>query len=806
MVFAVAGGGQLDTGSYQIDNSVRFNDNDSAYLTRTPSSAGTRTKWTWSAWIKRGNLNDATSYQQLWSAGTGQQNRDVLFFDADTDDTLAIYTTTGGAGSLLFRTASLYRDTSAWYHIVIKWDTTQATASNRVKFYVNGVAQTFTTANYPGQNSNSAWWNTSNAHYMGTHPSLNEFFDGYMSEVNFVDGQGLDADSFGEFDTDSGIWKPIAYTGSYGTNGFYLDFGNSASLGADQSGNGNNWGLNNIDSIDQMQDTPTNNFCVMNYLHRRGSVTSSQANLRISLGSSSAIAGTHSINSGKWYYEAKMQSGSETMVGWINPDISRFYTGNTFEQAGNVLYYSGNGGLYKYGGSAAYGASYGGGTIIGCALDLDNNQVTFYKNGTSQGTASINAGNYVPYLITGGNSADWSFCFNSYDFSVASGNSDANGYGNFEYAPPSGYLAWCTQNFAEVEPTTIDNSQDYFKPVIYTGNSTENRAVSVGFQPDFVWIKRRSDNAANHSLFDSSRGATNKLSSNSTGSESSLAANGTLNSFTSTGFTLGGAGGSYPFWETNYSSAPYVAWSWKINGGTTSTNTNGTITTTVQANQDAGISILTYTGNGSNATIGHGLSKAPEVMIGKIRNEDYYGWGGNWWTYRNTGQFQLNSSNPYYENSVYWQNTNPSSTVITMGGQVECNRGGSFTQVAYCFHSVEGFSKMGTYYGNNSSDGAFIHTGFKPAFIMTKNSSLSGGGGNWEIYDNARNTYNALDVVLIPNSSNGDESVPGRLDFCSNGFKWRSSGGSVNGTYDIMFMAFAENPFYTSSGVSGTAR
>jgi hypothetical protein len=466
MTFPILGGNSLVEGGYQIDNSLRFNDDDSNYLVRTPSSAGNRRTWTFSVWTKRGRTTN------FFSAGTLAS--DEMFLAYDGNSRITYLDRTGGTTpDFYFLTQQNMMDFSAWFHLVLTVDTTQATASNRVKLYINGERVTvFNTITYAAQNYESQV-NTTTQHFVGRRgfSGMPEYFDGYMADVYFINGQALDPTSFGKFDEDSGIWKPIEYTGSYGTNGFYLDFENSGSLGADQSGNGNNFTPINLASTDQMQDTPTNNFCTMNQLHRRGTVTFAQGNLRINLSSSSSVAGTHSVNSGKWYFEAKLQSGSETMVGWINPDISTFYTGNTFEQAGNVLYYSGNGNLYKYGGSSGYGASYSAGTIIGCALDLDNNQVTFYKNGVSQGAASINAGNYIPYLIAGGNSSNWSMCFSSYDFSVASGNSDANGYGNFEYAPPSGYLAWCTQNIATELPPTIDDGSQYFNTVLYTGNS-----------------------------------------------------------------------------------------------------------------------------------------------------------------------------------------------------------------------------------------------------------------------------------------------------------------------------------------------
>jgi len=812
MVFAVAGGGQLGTGSYQIDNSVSLSNNDATYLDRTPSSSTNRQKFTWSGWVKLGTR--LTLENKLFGAAD-TSNPTYFQFTDNTTSALTVAKWTGSAHAFRLTTTRLFRDTSAWYHIVVAFDTTQATSSNRIKIYVNGEQVTdFGTASYPSQNY-STDINHTEPHYLGQTSNVNSgHFDGYMTEVQLIDGQQLDASSFGETDEDSGIWKPIAYTGSYGTNGFYLDFENSGSLGTDQSGNGNNWTTHSLSSIDQTPDTPTNNFCTWNY---RGD-TAAHGNfingmLQWSGQNTNAIwQGSHGFRSGKWYWEHKNAGGS----GYPNLGIISdkhhgelpvtSFAWRVWLQTGNIY----NGGTQN-GSLGAFSDT----DILMVAVDADNGKVWFGKNGSWWNSGNPASGTTPSFsnLPTSGfqhitpvlqqyRSGSTNFGYPPPGFSIASGNSDANGYGNFEYAPPSGFYALCSANLVEFATPDIDKPTDYFKPVIYTGNSTENRAVSVGFQPDFVWIKRRSNNAANHALFDSSRGATNKLSSNSAGSESSLAANGTLNSFTSTGFTLGGAGGSYPFWETNYSSAPYVAWSWKINGGTTSTNTNGTISTSVQANQDLGISILTYTGTQANATIGHGLSKAPEVMIAKIRNEGTYGWGGNWWTFRNTGQFQINTQSSYYENSVYWQNTDPSNTVITMGGQVEANRSGK-NMVAYCFHSVEGFSKMGVYKGNGVNLGEFVYTGFKPVFLFLKRATNT---SNFILWDGVRNTYNQGNFQLFSNDANGEDNT-GAFDFLSNGFRLRNTNATWNASgNEYVYMAFAENPIVSSTGVVGTAR
>jgi len=809
MTFAILGGGQLDTG-YTIDNSLRFNQSDDPSLTRTPASVSNRRTFTWSGWVKRSKIN---ATRQLLFGADNSADTNATYIRLTDDETIQVYIDNNNVLEGNLNTSAKFRDVSAWYHIVWAVDTTQSTSSDRVKVYINGsLVTSYQTPVYPSQNFDTNI-NTQEPHYVGgdTTGVANDYaLDGYLAETHFIDGQQLSPTSFGEFDAYSGIWKPIQYSGSYGTNGFYLDFENSGSLGADQSGNGNNFTPTNLASTDQMQDTPTNNFCTMNQLHYRGSVTFAQGNLRINLGSSSSVAGTHSVNSGKWYFEAKLQSGSETMVGWINPDISTFYTGNTFEQAGNVLYYSGNGNLYKYGGSLGYGASYSAGTIIGCALDLDNNQVTFYKNGVSQGAASINAGNYIPYLITGGNSANWSMCFSSYDFSVASGNSDANGYGNFEYAPPSGYLALCTQNLATELPPTIDDGSQYFNTILWTGSGTSSSRslTGVGFQPDWIWIKPRTSNpnATHHQLYDSNRGTGKSLRSSSSETEITNSAYGYLSSFDSDGFSsVAGVNNNENINETG---ATFVAWNWKANAGSTSSNTDGSITSTVQANTTAGFSIVTYTGNGTaGATVGHGLGVTPDMFIIKGRDQS-----GSWVTYHKTlgatKALALQGTNAPTTSSAYFNNTEPTSSVFSLGydgpGNEVNNSGTLF--VAYCFADIEGYSKFGSYTGNASDNGSFAYTGFRPAWVMYKNASIGTAGAGWHIWDNKRNTFNVVDNYLLAQSSNAEGNFDS-VDFTSNGFKLRVNDNGQNGSGNtIIYMAFAENPFVSSTGVPVVAR
>ena len=438
-------GGNQSAGGYNIDNSLRFDDGSSDYLSRTPASVSNRRTWTWSGWVKKSGVSVG---QTLFGVRTGATTRTVLrFVNNDTLDWID--------DDINFRitTTNLYRDPSAWYHVVAAMDTTQATSTNRLKLYVNGEQVTsFSTATYPSQNYEAEVNNTL-LHAIGREgSSSNDYFDGYMAEVCLIDGQQLDPTSFGEFDEDSGIWKPIPYTGSYGTNGFFLEFQNSAALGTDSSGNGNNFTVNNLTSVDQSTDTSTNNFCTANPLSKSSSITTANGNLSITMPSStfqSAMA-TIAVDQGKWYWEQKVSS-----LGIINCGVTKSKQDGTTHSsvdAGRVMY-SSNGNIYDEGfanSPIATGTTFTTNDIIGIALNLDAGTIGFYKNGSliyTYSNAGLTTNEMTP--AWGLYSATWDLNFGSPPFTISSGNSDADGYGNFEYAVPSGYYALCTKNLAE---------------------------------------------------------------------------------------------------------------------------------------------------------------------------------------------------------------------------------------------------------------------------------------------------------------------------------------------------------------------
>ena len=356
--------------------------------------------------------------------------------------------------------------------------------------------------------------------------------------------------------------------------------------------------------------------------------------------------------------------------------------------------------------------------------------------------------------------------------------------------------------------TTIDDPSVYFQIGLYTGNGNDDKAINLGsanftgeyvgqnIQPDLVWIKQRSGATRNHNLTDSTRGVTKHLSSDL--NEAEATASNRFKSFDSNGFTLGDSG------YTNDADDPFVAWVWKANGGTTSSNTDGSITSTVQANTTAGFSIVTYTGTGSNGTVAHGLGSAPKMIFIKDRDNNSTNWGVYNESAGNNGRLQLNTTGSFGTSSTYWQDTSPTSSVFSLGTWVRVNDSGA-NFIAYCFAEKQGYSKIGSYTGNGNADGPFIYTGFKPAWILVKRTDSTNG---WFLMDNKRSPFNLTNDFLRPNASDVEgEAANSVWDMLSNGFKIRGTGADVNASGSpFIYIAFAEHPFVSSEGVPTTAR
>jgi hypothetical protein len=782
--------GASGQGGYFLTNSLRFRSSAGAYLNRTFSS-GDQQKFTLSLWVKRGR----SGINRIFTCGSSGSS--YFQFRFNSDDTILV---SSENPSLLLNlgTSQVFRDYSAWYHLVLAVDTTQATASNRVRLYVNGTEVTaFASATYPSQNTNLLV-NSNIAHYIGELSyALTNGYDGYMTEIHFVNAQQLTPSSFGETSASTGVWIPKKYTGTYGTNGFYLDFedtSSTAALGYDAAGS-NDWTVNNISltagsTYDSMTDVPTltsttaANYATLNPLFSYTGLMPTSGNLSYIANSGNwrTSTSTISVTSGKWYCEFLVSglSGGGTAFGIVGstdgPTIQAIIsTDNTvIGRSGQVGYaYLFNGDKYTGGSSSAYGASYTSNDVIGVALDLDAGTLVFYKNGVSQGTAFSSL------------SGTFAFACSVYSTVTVFANF---GQQPFAYTPPTGFVALNTFNLPTptIGATAATTANKYMDATLFTAIASTNTIVNAGgFQPDLVWIKSR-NNPQNHYLVDSVRGGTSLLQPNITNAESIYSTPAWIISFNSNGFTSS----TDSLLSTSYT---YVGWQWRASNATAVTNTAGSITSTVSANTTAGFSIVTYTGTGANATVGHGLGVAPSMVIYKRRSASD-GWAVYFSSIGATNNLVLQSTAAQQANgNVYWNSTAPTSTVFTAGTDSAVNAS-TATYVAYCFAQIAGYSAFGSYTGNGSSDGPFIFTGFRPRFVMFKGSSIA---SNWCMLDSSRNTYNLTDATLQANDSAAELTNLSDVDFLSNGIKIRdvvTNDTNVSGeTY--IYMVFAENPF-----------
>lgn len=771
-------GSQGDNDTYRIERSLRFNSADSAYLNRTPASAGNRKTWTWSGWVKIGAL----STERIFLSNTDTSGRYGLYFGFRIPNTLEIGDYGFSSFDWVLTTSALFRDTSAWYHIVASIDTTQATASNRVRLYVNGSQiNSFSASTYPSQNADLQI-NSTSPMSIGRVNNNSFFYDGYITEVYFIDGQALTPSSFGETDAITGRWKAKAYSGTYGTNGFYLKFADNSgttatTLGKDSSGNGNNWTPNNFSVTagvgnDSLVDSPTNygtdtgvggeargNYATLDPLSRLSvGATFSNGNLNAT-GSNAQAISSIAVSSGKWYAECTYTAvaGAESYVGVQSLHIiGTSATIAAIRTTGSIGYNSAGGSASKIvdNSTSSYGASWTANDVIGVALDLDGGKITFYKNGVSQGDINYTFSNYGPWVFGNGfggtagtKTFDWNF-----------------GQRQFAHAAPAGFKALCTTNL----PTpTIQKPSSAMDVVTYTGNGSARSITGLGFSPDLVWIKGRSG-ATDHAIYDSVRGVQRDLGSNLTTDETTQTQG--LTAFNSDGFDIGTLA------KINTNISTYVAWAWD------------------RAAID-GLDIVSYTGNGANRTIAHNLGVAPRMIIIKARTTagTDQGWPVYHSSLASTQYLLLNSTAAAATGADYWNSTTPTASVFSLGTNAAVNANND-TYIAYLFAEVEGFSKFGSYTGNGSADGPFVFTGHRPRWVMIKRTD-SATGAAWFIHDTGISTFN-ISANNIRAESSLAEASTGQLDILSNGFKLRGTDVSWNGSgATYIFAAFAESPF-----------
>ena len=587
---AIIGAANAAGGDFQIERSLRFNSSDTAHLSRTFSTFTDINVGTISFWLKR-SAEGSSVIAAGWDGGVSYSGS-IQFNSSDN----ALQVSVGGSSAHTFKTNAILRDFSAWYHVVAAWDRS-ASAADKVKVWINGVAQTSSDTGYQSWTSGDCQiWaaNSGNRIGRGDADRYNNLLNGYLAEYHYIDGQALDETDFGEYDANN-VWQPKEYSGTYGSNGFYLKFADNSSavaLGTDSSGNNNTWSVNNISvspgaGNDSLIDTPTNytaasgnnggNYCTLNPLKNQ-SQTLKQSNLECS-GTSGRSTGTLYASSGKFYWEFTAGS-SYTMSGIessTSPQAASFPGENDQQYA---LYGNNGSGQLYHNNSASSFDGFVSGDVIGVALDMDGGNLYFYKNGSA-----MNSGSAAVTGLTGAWTANCRSGSGAYD-----GDTVFNfGQRPFAYTPPTGYVSLCTTNLAD---PTISDGTTAIDVDLYTGTGSTLERSNFSFSPDLVWIKNRSS-TYEHLWFDVVRGATNYIKSNSTALEQTNAS--TLSSFDSDGFTLGGDN------EVNKSSETYVAWAWDA-GTTTSTNNDGSTQSSVRVSTTNGFSIGTWTGAGARPT------------------------------------------------------------------------------------------------------------------------------------------------------------------------------------------------------------
>lgn len=555
--------------------------------------------------------------------------------------------------------------------------------------------------------------------------------------------------------------------------------------------------IDNFDNDVDYNDTPTSNYATFNPIVNPGFGTNhdsgvtpptfSEANLRAT-GAQNNYPGVamSTVTGDKVYFEFTSSGNDSHRPSLTLCNIN--YTTNS-RSSSSLLE------VYRTGGATANGStSLSNGTFPTWGAD-DVVRVT-YDNTTHELSVAVNGGSFTTYDLDN---------FSGYvvpdDYSFGLGLNDVGHYGYinygqrpFVYSVPNGFSTLQTNILPE---PTIKNGKKHFEAIIWDGNGVDDRNITTteGFAPDFVWIKRRttSDGTGNHVLFDTVRGATKRLMSNFTNAEDTQAND--LQAFNSDGFQIGTQT------RVNATGQTYVAWCWKA-GGTAVSNTDGTITSSVSANTDAGFSIVSYTGTGSNATVGHGLTEAPEWVVTTNRTD-----GGGWSVWHTgiaaTQVVNLNNTSAAFT-ATHFNSTAPSSSIVNLGSHNNTNESGK-NHIMYCWHSVEGFSKFGSYEGNSSSDGPFVYTGHKTAFLMIRNVD---GTGNWMMLDTSRQSFNPNSAVIYANQNTAEYTSTGfPVDFLSNGFKVRVNDGNLNTSgQTYVYMSFAENPFGGENQPPATAR
>ena len=796
-----AGGGGGILGSHAIDQSLRF-DGSSAYLSKNDFGTATDTNIrTFSTWIKQSDVSFSDLDAIIGCAASGIQT--LTYYN---NNTIGFYNTQGGI-AYEDNTTAKFRDVGAWFHIFFTYSHT----ANEMKLYINGSLTKGFSEGTHGPLEKLA--ETGHITTLMKRSNAGQYVSGYLAETVLLDGYVGDINDFAE--EINGIWVPknISAAGlTYGNNGFYLNYADSSDLGKDVSGQGNHFTATNLAAEDQVPDSPTNNFATINVIDSHTNSTYTEGNLNFSDGGGDAATCLSTFvipdiaDTTTYYIELLHYQGYAL---GIAPETFSAVP-NIVTRAGILAWYS-NGDLYD--GSSVDTSGWSTASTTGeiRSMVVGNGQVEYFRNGTSLGVAftGLTGAWKIASWAVGSAGTGVTFNFGQDDTfadAVTSGSAestDANGHGKFYYSEAADHIALCSANLPEpaIGPNSDTTSDEYFDTVLWTGNGTSpgdaQEINGLLFQPDFVWVKGRSGTQW-HELHDSVRGVGKRLFSNETNAETDVQS---MTSFDNDGFTvaIGTAGNN----GTNENGSTYVGWSWKA-GGTASTiavdaYSAGVPSTasSVSANQDAGFSILTYTADAATGTVGHGLNSAPELIIGKPRNEA----STNWYVMHTPGGvvpanniLNLDSTNAAFDpGNNHFNDTYPTDTVVSYGGYMGNPLTGD-DKLMYCFHSVEGFSRVGSYRGNADADGTFVFTGFRPAWVLLKDADST---SDWQMYDSKRYAFNKNNVteVLEANQGGAETTTINELDLLSNGFKLRSTNTFSNKSSNFIYLAFAEAPF-----------
>ncbi len=728
---------------YQVEKSLRLRATNSAYLSRTPS-ASTSVQWAFNARVKRGTLGALRTLLCGWSNGS---NYAALEFDSN--DRLHYYEYASGYSAQKLSNA-VFRDPSAWLDIVAFYDSANGTAGNRIRIWVNGVELTSWSSSTNPSSSLGSFINANGyTLYIGRRGDGTGSFDGHIAEARMITGVGAVVPTmFGKVDASTGQWVSMNYAGSYNANGFLLEFKDATStttIGYDTSGNANNFSTSGISvtsgvTFDQSSDTPTNNCAKLNPLAVFGSGASAvNANCRVSITTAGGnVRASFGVNSGVGYAEFYIDgiggaSGTNFAIALAPPALDG-------PQGILAAEYCVNGQTYNYGTASytSYGASYTTGDWIGVKWDCDNKTVEFFKNNVSQGvllapSVRVNAVGVVVAPIPTSSSSSSTIAI------------DCN-YGAFphQYTPPIGAKALNAKNMSV---PMIKPAAEGLRVLLDTGANIKTTCDAAYPGADLLALIKDRANINNWQAIDTVRGTNAVLQPNTTTAETTYSAP----SGSSVGYV----------WKRG---APY------------------------------GFDIVTYTGTGAARTVAHGLGAVPHFVIVKPRGGTIAnGWRVYHRSLTSAGYYLQLNSTAAQDTYSDWNSTAPTASVFSVNGTpAQTTNENGTNYVAYCWTEIPGFSRIGAYTGNGSSDGIFVWCGFKPCFVLIKSNTSA---TSWMIYDAARNPANPADLRLAPNVTNAEASS-GAIDFVANGFKLRANDANTNGgATGYVFAAFAEAPF-----------